>query len=708
MHLRRSLAYLTAGCVLATISFADPAAAQGQPPVQTTVTVVAQKEPADPATLPVSVTTFTESTLNTAGITFLSDIGSLSPNTHFTEFTARKLSNPRIRGLGSSPANPGVTTYVDGAPHLHANTTSFDLVGVGQVEFVRGPQSALFGRNALGGVINITSVLPSMTRWTGQATVPFGSDDQVEFRANVSGPIQEGKLAVGFSTAVARRDGFTQNVLTGHTIDSREGFSGKGQLLWTPTAAWTTRVIVSGERARDGDYALADLEQVRATPFEVMRDFEGRTDRDILNTVVEARHGGPRLTFTSTTGVLRWKTFDQTDLDYSPLPLARRENLEETTQFTQEVRVASAAAAPVALSPGVSLRWQAGALVFTQDYDQTAFNDLAPQVLSPFVDFPVRQTSPVAALDDFGLGVYGQATVGLGSRVAATVGARFDHERKDATLLTAFTPAIAPDVQTVAERDFSDVSPQAGVTVRINPRATVFGNVARAFKAGGFNPVSLPGDEVFDEEHAWNVEGGVRLSTASGRVQATASVFSIDWDALQLNLPVPGLSGQFFIDNVGAATSRGVELEAMVRAVDGLDLFGAIGTTSAKFSAGTVSGGIDLEGNTIQNAPSYTAAVGALATRELRPDYRLFVRADVSVVGPFEYDEFNTERQDAYSLTNLRAGLRARRILIEAWVRNATNTQYVPLAFAFQFSPSGFIAEPGRPRTFGVSVGVGF
>jgi iron complex outermembrane receptor protein len=684
------------------------AAAQRQEPVQTTVTVVGYKEPADPDDLPVSVTAFTESMLNTAGITFLSDIGSFSPNTHFTEFTARKLSNPRIRGIGSSPANPGVVTYVDGAPQFHANTSSFDLIGIGQVEFVRGPQSALFGRNALGGVINISSVRPSMTRWTGQASVPFGSDDQLDFRANVSGPIQADKLAVGFSTAVARRDGFSRNVfLGGNSVDYREGFSGKGQLLWTPTAAWSTRVIVSGERARDGDYALADLTQVRATPYEVMRDFEGHTDRDILNTIVEARHVGSRWTFTSTTGILRWKTFDQTDLDYSPLPLARRENLEETTQFTQEVRVASAAAAPVKLSDALSLRWQAGGLVFTQGYDQQAFNDLRPPAI-PFVDFPVRQTSPLAALDDTGVGLYGQATLEWRSRVAATLGARFDHEAKDATMLTAFTPMIAPDVQTVAERDFSDVSPQVGVTVRVHPTTLVFGNVARAFKAGGFNPVSLPGDEAFEEEHAWNVEGGVRLATANDRVHATASAFAIDWDALQLNLPVQGVPGQFFIDNVGSATSRGVELEVAARPASWLELFGAVGTAQTRFSPGTISNGVDLDGNKVPNAPSYTAAFGALVSREIRPEHRLFVRADVSFVGPFEYDELNRQRQEAYGLANLRAGLRLHWAVIEAWVRNVTDTRYVPLAFAFDFSQSGFIAEPGRPRTFGVSLGVGF
>jgi iron complex outermembrane receptor protein len=684
---------------------AVPAPPPPQAQITTTVVVVAQKEPADVMTLPVSVTALTAERLMRSGITFIGESASWSPNTHFTEFTARKLSNPRIRGVGASPANPGVTTYVDGAPHFNAATTSFDLIDIGQIEFVRGPQSALFGRNALGGVINISSARPSLTAWTGQATVPFGSDDQLEFRASLSGPVQDGKLAVGFAVAAGGREGFTRNALTGNDVDSRESFSAKGQLLWTPTAAWETRVIVSGERARDGDYALADLAQVRATPFEVMRDFEGRTDRDMFNTVVEARHRGSRLTFTSTTGILRWNTEDATDLDYSPLPIATRENREEATQFTQEVRVASRT--PAALSDRVTLKWQAGGLVFAQNYDQEAFNDLAPFVLSPFIDFPVRLTSPEAALDDRGVGIYGQGTVGVG-RLDLTAGARFDHERKEADILTAYSPAIAAPVQTTADRSFSDVSPQFAASVRLAPGTNLFGNVTRAYKAGGFNPVALPGDEAYEEEHAWNIEGGVKTSTANGRVRASAAVYSIDWDDLQLNLPVPGVTGQFYIANVGAATSRGVELELHARATDSLEVFGAVGTTRARFSDGTTSGDLDVSGNKVPNAPAYTAGVGAVFTHMFRPGHRLFVHGDVSIVGPFEYDDANTQRQDAYALLNIRAGLRARWAIIEAWVRNATDTRYIPLAFPYQFTQSGFIGEPGRPRTFGISLGVGF
>ena len=673
------------------------------------VTVTAQKEPADPATLPVSVTAIPEDLIKAAGITFVSDAGILSPNTHFTEFTARKLSNPRIRGIGASPANPGVVTYVDGVPQFNASSSSFDLVGVGQIEFVRGPQSALFGRNALGGLINLTSSRPSLTKWGGNVEVPFGTDNLFETRASVSGPISTGKLAAGFSVAYSKRDGFTKNAISENDIDSREGFSGKGQLLWTPSSQWEARVIVAGERARDGDYALNDLAAVRATPFEVMRDFEGFTNRDLYSTTGLVRREGSKISFSSTTGIVRWKTTDETDLDYSPMPFATRTNDEDATQFTQEFRFSSAPTAPLKLSDRVGLRWQAGTFFFTQDYGQLAVNSIGPFILNPEIPFAVQQTSPNATLEDMGIGVYGQGTLAFSNRLDVSFGARIDRENRKAELLSSIVPSIGVPVTVVnAERDYTDVSPQAAVAYRVKPGMLVYGSVSRAFKAGGFNPVSLPGDETYGAEHAWHVEGGVKVTAASGRYSAAASVFSINWDDMQLNLPIPGAPAQFFIDSVGTATSRGAEFELAARPYDGVDLFGVFGFTRARFGDGTTANGADVSLNTVPNTPAYTATFGAQISRALAAGGRVFGRAEVACFGAFEYDEANTQGQDDYRVTNLRAGWRGKRITVEAWVRNAFDTHYVPVAFAYQFAQSGFIGEPGRPRTAGITVGIGF
>ena len=702
--------------LLTVASLAVPALASAQAVNQSspfqlpTVTVTAQKEPADLQTLPVSVTAVSGDALTNGSVSTIRDVAIFSPNTHFSDFTARKLSNPRFRGIGSSPANPSVTTYLDGVPQLNSNTSSVDLIDVEQLEFVRGPQSALFGRNTLAGVINVASARPSLTEWTGGLSVPLANFGSWDARGAFSGPVVAGQLGISGAIRYGQRDGYTRNRITGNDVDSREAVTGKGQLLWTPSSIWETRFIVSGERARDGDYALSDLGGLRTNAFEVARDFEGSTDRDILATTVLVRRAGRELNLTSTTGIVRWKTQDVTDLDYTPAPLVRRDNAEESTQFTQEVRIASAANAPIKLSDRVPLKWQAGVFAFVQNYEQDAVNAYSPFVLSPQLPLPVSQHSPQAILDDGGVGVFGQATVTLADRVDVTGGARMDYESKSASLRTFYSPAIAPERLVTPEESFSNVSPQMSVAVRLNPDRLVYGSMARGFKAGGFNAASPVGGEAYGEEQTWNLEGGVKTTWMGGRVTANAAVFRIDWDDLQLNLPDPIVPAQFFIANVGGAVSQGVEVELRARVQPGVDVFSAVGYTSARFSEGSVSSGVDVADNDVPNTPDYTAMFGTQLSRSLGTDFTLFGGADVTFVGAFKYDDLNLAEQGAYSLASLRAGVRGRRLVVEAWMRNAFDTHYVPVAFAFdpRLAPSGFLGESGAPRTFGITAGVTF
>jgi len=681
-----------------------------QPPTVTlpTVIVTAQKEAEDVKAVPASITAVTSETIANAGLRVVTDAAMFAPNTVFTEFTARKVSNARFRGIGSSPGNPAITTYIDGVPQLNSNSSNVELLDVDQIEFVRGPQSPLFGRNTLGGIVNVTSTRPSTSRWTGSIVAPFGDFGSKEVRGNVSGPLGD-KAAISLAAGRQQRDGYTVNQVTGNDLDSRDGTFAKAQLMLTPNANWQARVIYSHERNRDGDYALGDLGAIRATPFVVSRNFEGFTNRDINSTTLNLRGNGERVSIESTTGFVKWKTADDTDLDYTPLPLATRRNNEEDVQFTQEVRLASPENAPLQLSDTITLKWQGGVEYFRQNYDQLAVNSLGAFVLSPQIPFPVAQTSPESAIDSSGIGVFGHGTLSFNDRTDLTVGLRFDREQSEAALNTFFSPAIAPANPVAAEDTFSDVSPQFAFAFRPTAGSSIYASASRGFKAGGYNPAALPGSEAYGEEHAWHVEGGVKSTLAGGRVSANAAVFSIEWDDLQLNVPNPFVPGQFYIANVGGATSRGVEVDLTARPHASLDLFASFGYTHARFADGTMSSGVSVADKKLPYTPDYTAVVGAQLSRAVTSAVTIYGRAEAVMYGAFEYDEANTARQDAYQLANFRAGARGRWLFGEAWIRNAFDTMYVPIAIPYPgFAPSGFIGENGRPRTFGVSAGVRF
>ena len=673
-----------------------------------TVTVRAQKEPENVQDAPVSVTAVTKDTMQNAGVRSVSEAAQFAPNAFFNEFTARKLSNARFRGIGSSPNNPAITTFIDGVPQLNANSSSIELLGIDQIEFVRGPQSSLYGRNTLGGLVNITSTRPSLKNWTAAADAPFGNFGAGGLQGTVSGPVGS-KVAIGVGVGYSRRDGYTTNQITGNDVDSRSAVFSKTQVLFAPSAAWDVRALVTTERARDGDYGLNDLGALRATPFKVARDFEGYTRRDLVAPTFLVNHSGSAVDFSATTGLVWWKTDDLTDLDYTPLPLIRRANVEDNRQFTQEFRVASAKNAGHALSRSVTVRWQAGLFLFSQAYTQDAVNSFSPFVLSQFLPFPIDQHSPEAALDDRGMGAYGRGTFTFSKRLDATIGLRADHESKSATLNTFFSPAIAPPSAVKAERTFNDVSPQFTVSYRVKADNTVYATASRGFKAGGFNAASLPGSESYGQEHSWNYEGGVKTSWLGQRLSVNASVFYINWTDLQVNVPNPFVPAQFYVANAGTASSKGFEIELNARPQPGFDVFASVGHTVGRFGSSSVSGGANVSGKTIANMPDMTGSVGLQYSRTIVRAVSAYGRAEVVTYGDFFYDDANTASQSAYSLANFRFGVRASRVFVEGWLRNAFDTVYVPTAFAYPgLAASGFIGELGAPRTVGIRAGVSF
>ena len=142
--------------------------------------------------------------------------------------------------------------------------------------------------------------------------------------------------------------------------------------------------------------------------------------------------------------------------------------------------------------------------------------------------------------------------------------------------------------------------------------------------------------------------------------------------------------------------------------LDPKSVFGSWGITRARYKDGSVASGRSIQGNTVPYAPTYTSNVGLQYSRPVRA-LTLYARGEVTMLGDFEYDETNDQGQDGYSLTGLRAGGRVGTCFVEGWIQNAFDTKYVPLAFPYPgLAPSGYIGEPGVPRTFGIRAGVRF
>ena len=678
------------------------------------ITVVADKQPAPVQDVPVSVTAVTGQTLSNDGVTTVKDASIFAPNVFVNEFGARKLSNPYFRGIGSSPNNPGITTYIDGVPQLNSNSSSIELLDVDQVEFVRGSQTGLYGRNTIGGSINITSRQPYLTAWRTEAEGGFGNYNFSEARLSVSGPIIPNELGLGLASGYSARDGYTRNDVTGHLLDSRNDLFGKVQLLWRPAGDWEVRLLLTGERDRDGDYALGDLGMIRANPHHVSHDFEGYTHRDIVAPTLQIEHKGAAVDFTIITGVVHWQTSDMTDLDYTANPAlySTRLNSEKETQFTEEFRFASSKDAPLELTDDLKLKWQTGLFTFTQDYKQDAYNDLSSSFAGLGPGFRLSQQQN-ADLQDVGAGIYGQTTLTAWDKLDFTLGLRCDWERKDAgfeTTNTVFLPppfgGVFPSTVSVG-KDYTAISPHCSLEYHLTKDQSVYATVMRGHKAGGFNAAAPAGSESYGEEHTLDYELGCKTSWLDNRLQVNFSAFYIDWQNIQTNQPNPSSPGQFYIANGGAAASKGVELELIARPVSNWDIFGGIGYTDARFLSGSTDGGVNVSGNKLQYAPVFTANAGLQYSLVLCKEATAYARAEVVGCGRYDYNNQNTASQAAYALTNFRLGVRGARWFAEGWIKNAFDINYVPVAFTYN-SVSGMIGESGAPMTCGVRVGLDF
>jgi iron complex outermembrane recepter protein len=685
-------------------------------PMTITVIVTARKELEPAQSIPLSITAVTDSQFQDADIQEVHQAAAYSPNTFINEFTARALSNPFFRGIGGGPTNPGVSTFIDGVPQFNSFSSNIEMVDVGQIEFVRGPEGSLYGRNTAGGLINITSRPPTET-WTEQAQAALGNYSYHNLRASISGPILKDRFNLNLAGGYSGRDGYTKNDLTQRDLDKRAAGFGKAQLLFQASDRLKIKLILSGEQDQDGDYALGDLNYVRTNPNHVSRDFEGYTHRSVGSTTLIADYHGSALDFSSTSGGIWWKNHSLTDLDYQTASLSNgglyaiRDTVDQQHQFTQEFRFASARDKAIHLNHDLNLKWQTGIFVFNQNYQQDATNDIS----SAFSFFPRSVSQSSADLNDWGVSLYGQTEFAVWKKLHITTGVRFDYENKGASLGTGSRQS------TDLSDTFSEASPQFSAAYRYSPSQMSYVSVSRGYKAGGFNPaptgISAPaGTEVYGTEHTWNYELGHKSDWLGDRLESTLAFFYIDWKNLQLNQQVPLSGGQYYIGNAGAAYSKGLEFEMKYRPFRWWELFGMAGYTHARFLSGSrafnANAWMDqpIGGNTLPFTPTYTGNAGTQVSWTPCPHAKLYLRIQVSLHGDFQYDASNAQGQTNYSLTGFRGGARGKHWFAEGWVDNAWNAHYVPIAipYAQLGAPSGYIGESGAPRTYGGRAGLSF
>ena len=221
---------LTFIALLLTLAITTTVRAGGDEPDPSHLTldpiiVVAQKWEQDPRDVPRSFTVISSGTIQDAGIMSIKEASALVPNLNIVEPSARRLSFPFYRGIGSGQGDPAVATFIDGVPQHTANTASIPLIDAERIEFLRGPQGTLYGRNTLGGAIHIiTRPPPTDNQWDVRVQTTQGFNGLQDYQLSIAGPMIPDVLFFRRSHQYNTRDGYTRNDATGnksYSITSR-------------------------------------------------------------------------------------------------------------------------------------------------------------------------------------------------------------------------------------------------------------------------------------------------------------------------------------------------------------------------------------------------------------------------------------------------------------------------------------------------------
>jgi iron complex outermembrane receptor protein len=626
------------------------------------------------------------------------------PNLHFTEFSARRLSFPFVRGIGSGLGEPAVATYIDGVPQLSVGSTNLPLMGLDRVEFLRGPQGTLYGRNAMGGVINMVGRQPG-EQAQETAGALFGNHALQEYTYSYAGPVGE-NVGFVFDWMISRRDGYTTNDFTGNKVDDRDAFSGRMQLSFDTSDSSSVRVGLTGQSAKDGGFGLGELGSLRANPHRINQDFEGETTRDSFQPSVVYEWGEGGRSFTSISAFTTWDVTETSDFDFNVIDGVQRTSKENQDVFYQELRLTEEGDFDV--DKGEGMRWLVGFSAFMSDSERSAVNQFGAD--APLIDAAPGVDTSTGGFDDLGLSFFGQASMSPAAGWELTGGLRYDRESKELDLNhTRQFPSLGIDEDEYSRFDdsFSEVSPMVSASYRPTASSRCYAYAAKAFKAGGFNLTAPAGEQFFDPESSWTYEVGYKRSLTESGVDLKLAVFHVDWQDMQLSLFDPVAGG--YVENAGESTSEGVELELDADLGVGWGMFAGLGIARTEFQRFTDSYGRDVAGNSLANAPEQTWNVGLSYEGDHADLGKLFANANYVAVRDLFYDPSNLESED-YELVNLNFGMRTD----EGWrvalfVRNALDEEYVPVAFQINpANPNDFIGENGAPRTLGLSIGISF
>ncbi len=704
------------------------------------VIVTAQRREQSIQEVPVSVTAFSGMQLEERSMTSLSEIAFASPNFSFA--TADQQGNLlRIRGVGQTEGSlffdAGVAVFLDGIYLPRMRGEDLDTAGIERIEVLRGPQGTLFGKNTIGGAINIVTARPG-DEFSGTAEVTVGRFNRVDGKMSLDGPLVEGRLSARVVGVVRNRDGYGKRLdfATGDKTEEmgdQDSASGRLAVNWTPSedleillsvdatsvneragvhnlvAAFTATCGQPGPLAllnclTDPDYGPWYMTDDPYTSYATGPNY---FRLDGWGVAFNAYWNRGTWGIRSISGFRHQRNTYGVDFDGSPINVFEADTLEESDQFSQEFQLNGLAFAD-------RLNWIIGVYYASEDARMQA-DTLILQALYDAVGAD-SSTSLRIWQDSKSFAGYGQITYKLNEKLSLTAGARYSYDEKEASRERArVNTGVVYIPKVTIDDDWSAFTGRIGFEYHMTPDIMSYVSAARGYKSGGINGagVSVLEFAPFDPEFLWTYEVGLRSEWFERRVRFNVSAFHSDYSSMQFrslridpdtNAPIN------LIANVGSAKITGLEAELTVLLPQGWELGASLGYQDARYkdiAPGTPGVTEDMK---LPNTPEWSAALFAQYTHALGNGGEIVARVDYSYTDDQQLAVSNTPylMQPDYSMVNARLTYRSGSNWELSLFGTNLSNEKVMITGADVRALGWIDAEFGAPRQWGVSSKIRF
>ncbi|MBL8550536.1 MAG: TonB-dependent receptor [Hyphomonadaceae bacterium] len=577
--------------------------------------VTAQKREESAQDVPIAITALSARAIEDQQMLTMESLQGVVPNLYMGQALSGN-TTPKmfLRGIGVDNQvfsfDSPIGLYVDGVYRARTTGALSDFFDVERVEMLRGPQGTLYGRNSSVGALNIIHPAPPLDRARVRAEVAVGSVEQRDARLSVGAPLVEGRVGADLSIVRRQNDGWMRNVTTGEQALDEDITALRGALLFNlnDSVSLTLRGDAMWDFSQGAQATLYNPGVFGDDPDNDPYTYEASPESGKVNKVIpwgasaalEADIGSAsltsitayrRLTFRNANDVDGYAAFRTFEVD--------RQDLNES-QFSQEVFLTGDHIG------GAPIQWTSGIFYFHEDNEFYWGLRVLDFILGPPATSHFDQETNSAA-------IYAQADFPVSERLTGTLGARYTWEEKDFRG-EQFLPnggGLDPSFQFNGVASTYRTTWHAALNYEVTDDAILYINSGTGFRSGGFNGNATTVADItsgaFGPEKTFITELGAKTEWFSRRLRLNVDYYYAEYTDMQQAI-VDG-NGQVTTSNA-QATADGIELELTAVPVDGLEVFGSLGTVNFEFE-GSPFGQRDTPETVGRLGAIYTFDIGA-------------------------------------------------------------------------------------------------